>query len=485
MEFIGIVQSVRATMITRTTIRRISCALLLLLAMVPAHASTRPRYGGSVRILLQHKIMSLDPTIESDYPADRDKLASLLFETLTELDAQGHVRPKLASSWQADSSSRVWQFQLRGASFHDGTAVTAASVVSALKAVNPDWKITANGKQAITIELPSAIAYLPEMLSLPRFAIVKRLTNNTLAGTGPYKLSEFQAGQRALFYPNDEYWGGRPFPDAVEVLMGVPLREHLLERQLGRDHAAEVTIDQLRALEQTPQNVLLSHPSDLLVIVFPPPSNTRRSVDPKIRAALSEAINRMAISNVLLQRKSIPANGLLPQWLSGYEFAFGDAGNPDQARRLRAEVAGSASLTLAYDFSDPVARLVADRIAVDAREIGISVQAVGDPHVSSKAGRKSLTADAFLLHLPLESLDPAVALAALADDLELPAEIQNAISSANRAESLFASERRIMEDYRIIPVAHVSEALWLNNSVHNWQQLANGTWNVEQVWVEK
>src|SRR5437588_10540948 len=91
-----------------------------LFLVITASASTRPHYGGTVRVLIQHKVNSLDPGVETEYPADREKLASLVFETLTQIDAQGHARPKLAASWQAEAGQRIWQFQLHAANFHDG-----------------------------------------------------------------------------------------------------------------------------------------------------------------------------------------------------------------------------------------------------------------------------------------------------------------------------------------------------------------------------
>src|ERR1700674_5892996 len=127
----------------------------LVLAAVPSPASSRPRYGGTVRVLLRHKITSLDPLQESDDHATRDRVASLIYETLTTIDAQGRTRPKLATSWQADSTRRVWQFNLRAANFHDGSPVTAATVAASLKSANPEWRVVANGKQQVTVETPS------------------------------------------------------------------------------------------------------------------------------------------------------------------------------------------------------------------------------------------------------------------------------------------------------------------------------------------
>lgn len=450
-------------------------------------ASTRPHYGSTARVLLQHKINSLDPLVETDYPGDRDQLIPLIFETLTEIDAQGRLRPHLASAWQPEAGQRVWQFQLRLANFQDGTAVTSNVIVASLKSVSPDWKFTINNRQAFTIETPGPSPHLPEILSLPKFAIVKRLADNTLVGTGPYTLSQWQPGEHALFTANDDYWSGRPYPDAIEVMMGASLREHLLERNLGHDHAAPVGLDQMRTLEQTSQNVVLSRPSELLVLLFLRTGQAqagKKAVDPRIREAVADTIDRSAISNVLLQRRATPATSLLPQWLTGYEFMFPDKPDPEQAHKLRTQAGMVPPVSLAYDFSDPVSKLVAERIAVDAHEAGIVVQPVGDTHTNTRSGRKASGADAVLLRVPLRALDASAGLEGIAEELELPGEMLTAILGAGRPDELFAAERKALEDFRAIPVAHLSQALWLNNTTHNWQQLPNGEWKLDQLWVE-
>jgi ABC-type transport system substrate-binding protein len=229
----------------------------------------------------------------------------------------------------------------------------------------------------------------------------------------------------------------------------------------------------------------------LLALVFlqgdTPPRSGRKPVDARIREALGLAINRAAISNVLLQRRGTAASGLLPQWFTGYEFLF--PGNLDlaHARELRADAAAYVVVTpimLAYDAGDPLAKLVAERIAVDAREAGIVVQPYAESHVSSKAARSSMNADAVLMRLPLQSLEPSVSLAALAGDLGASPESLQAILGADRPEELLEAERRLLSDHRIIPVAHLPQAMWLSNNVHNWRQLVNGVWQLDQLWVE-
>ena len=406
------------------------------------YASSRPRYGGAVRVLLHDRVMSIDPTGDEDHPATRDRLAALAFETLTEIDAQGRLQPRLAVAWHADPAKRVWQFRLRLANFHDGTVLTAADAAASLAKSNPAWKYSAPDRQTVVIETPSPVQHMAETLALPRYAIVKRqMENNSavLTGTGGYKITQWQAGERAQFTANEDYWGGRPFADTIEFQMGASLRDQLMDRQLGPYAATELSVDQIRAVEQNNQTVYVSRPADLMAIVFPQRDCTgrpsKKAVDARVREALGLAINRAAISNVLLQRKGTPAAGLLPQWLNGYEFMVGGATNLDRARELRSDAAAFVvimPIALAYDFSDPLAKLVAERIAVDAREAGIVVQPYGEAHINSKTARASINADALLLRVPLASVDPQTALAARFDDLGLLQATPSPVLAATR-----------------------------------------------------
>ncbi|HST77756.1 MAG TPA: hypothetical protein VLN58_04655, partial [Verrucomicrobiae bacterium] len=110
-------------------------------------------------------------------------------------------------------------------------------------------------------------------------------------------------------------------------------------------------------------------------------------------------------------------------------------------------------------------------------------QPYGEPHVANKAARAGMNADAVLLRLPLESVQPAVALAAALDDMGL-ANPTTAPLNAGRLEDVFELEGKSLADFRVIPIAHVSEAVWLNSNVHNWIQNSAGDWNLDQLWTE-
>ena len=72
----------------------------------------------------------------------------------------------------------------------------------------------------------------------------------------------------------------------------------------------------------------------------------------------------------------------------------------------------------------------------------------------------------------------------MADDLALPGETVSAILRSGRPDELAEEERKALAGYRAVPVVHLSQVVWTNNNVHNWLQLPNGDWNLDQLWIE-
>src|SRR5580765_8798872 len=80
---------------------------------------------------------SLDPALSTDVPTG--ELVALLFDNLTQFDADAQLVPGLARSWETDAAGRSYTFHLRqDAHFHDGRPVKAANVrASMLRALAP------------------------------------------------------------------------------------------------------------------------------------------------------------------------------------------------------------------------------------------------------------------------------------------------------------------------------------------------------------
>jgi len=99
-------------------------------------AADAPRSGGTLRLAVAG-LATYDPA--TVVPTDQAEMvvADLVADGLTAIDAQtGGVVPSLAESWVADDAGTTWTFTLRaGATFSDGTALTAADVAAALTRV--------------------------------------------------------------------------------------------------------------------------------------------------------------------------------------------------------------------------------------------------------------------------------------------------------------------------------------------------------------
>jgi hypothetical protein len=220
-----------------------------------------------------------------------------------------------------------------------------------------------------------------------------------------------------------------------------------------------------------------SDPVDLFALRFDMARPTVQ--DARLREAISLAIDRASIADVVLQRQGLPAGGLLSNWLSGYAFLFPSAPNLARTKELLTatgrEVSRAAPLVLIYDSADGEARAVAERVAVNLKEAGIAVQLSGQ---TTGAATKPLASDIRLVRERIGSPDAAVALPALLDSLGEP------ITVPETPEQAYAAERAPIDAFRVIPLLHVSESYGLSPQVRDWMAPRWGGWRLEDVWLE-
>ncbi len=452
--------------------------LLLLVAVslslaIAAPARTRPHYGGTLRVAIGEAPASLDPA-ESNRPGNSmlPSLSRLIFDTLVTVDARGQAEPALSPSWQADPSYQRWQFSIRrGVAFHDGTAVSSDAVAASLRTANPDWKVFATG-EAVIIECNAPTPYLPAVLALPRYGIAKR-TGGKVVGSGPFAIERWDPGKKLALSARDDYWGGRAFLDSIEIEMGKSFREQMIALDLGKADLVEVAPDQARHAVLEGRRVESSPPAEWMGLVFT--RDVQSAEDGKLREALARSIDREAMNNVLLQGGGEPAGTLLPGWMSGYAFLFPTAIDLQGARQARDAVRQAPAWTLGYDASDPLARVIAERIALNARDAGLTIQTTA-----------SATADIRLVRMRLPSLDAWVALSELARSLGLPqpkfdGDPLQQTADASRA---YAAENTLLQSQRIIPLLHLRTAVALGANVMGWREDPDGSWRLQDVWLE-
>lgn len=435
----------------RLTAWRLLAIASLISAAAPA--ATRPHYGGTLRVQMRARVNALEP---SEF-AVQENLAALVFDRLVNWSESGQPQPALAISWRHDADFKRWEFELRpGVKFHDGSPLTAAIAATALERLGA---IAPSDTLVIRSEQPN-----PKLLATLAGAgqsIWKRGADGGLLGTGPFRIVNWDQGRRAVFAANEDYWAGRPYLDALEIEMGRSPREQALDFDLNRADIVELASGDSRRNLRNGGRIWTSQPVDLLALIFEP------GADERFREAVALSIDRATIHNVLLQKQGAPASAILPQWLSGYAFLFAESRNLEHARQIISGLQRDAPIAIGYDPLDITARSIAERIAVNAREVGLVVRPV--PAGQAAAAR--------MIRARVNSPDPAQALAGIAAALGLPS------SAPGSPEDLYAQERAFLQSYRIVPLFHLPEVYGLGPRVRNWAPPRWSSWKLENVWL--
>ncbi|MGI9104307.1 MAG: ABC transporter substrate-binding protein [Terriglobales bacterium] len=435
-----------------------------MLLAIAAPAETRPHYGGTLRVAMRGDLRSLDPAAaQGDAFA---QIAPLIYDTLTHQDANGKPLPALASAWQQESEHR-WRLTLRsGARFSDGTPLGPSVVAQSLHDANADWNVRALG-DAVLVESEQPLPDLPAQLALARNSIALR-ADDKLIGSGPFRVSEFQPGRRITLAALEESWHGRPFMDAIEIQFGRTTRDQAMDLELGRVDVIEVAPEQLTRMAQSGRRVVVSDPVELLALRF-----SHSLKDARVRQAIARSVDRDAIVNVLLQRHGEAAGSLLPNWISGYAFLFPTAPPTAVVRQVRTSMKPSPALTLVYDATDPLARLVAERIALNAADAGITLKTLPNT-------QNTTVPDAQLLRLRLPSTDAGVALSELARGERLSLSIGGVPVIA---AEVYRTDSAALQEFWAVPIAYMPVAWALNSRVRNWTTSRDGSWRLEEVWL--
>jgi peptide/nickel transport system substrate-binding protein len=438
---------------------------------------SRPRYGGALRIETHEKVSSLDPSEWSavGFEPIKEKLISLIFERLVQLDENGHPQPALAVSWQHDAKYKRWRFHLRtDVKFHDGSILTPELAATALRAFTNEWKPGAQG-EILLIESDKSRPDLLYDLAKVSHSIFLRGADKKVFGTGPFQLDKWDTGRNlVVLVANEQHWAGPPFLDSLAITMGRPLEKQLTDL---KNHDADFIEFWPYPKRQLPEEdkVWVSSSRALIAVVFE--RGRLASENAGLREALALSIDRSRMHRLLEQGEI--AGSLLPQNLSGYAFLFSTKKDVDKAKELVAKMGPTPlTLALAYDASDPLASSLAnmaDRIKADAGAAGITIN----------PSSRSTNPDIRLVRLPIRLSMPASALTDLFESLHL-ADIEPPLDRTS-IESLYAAENVAISSYRVIPLFHVPEIFGYSPQLKTGKTMCADPfdeWRFGDMWLE-
>lgn len=435
--------------------RRFAISCVLLVCALPAIARTRPRYGGALRVETAG-----DPWQRPDGLARR-----LVYDGLTRIDAKGSVQPALAVGWEADSGDHRWEFRLRpGVHFHDGSPLTSTAVVSSLN-------LSCNGKcpwstvhavgSTVVFTSDGPMPNLSSLLASDEFLISLVVAVDGTApqgniGTGPFQVASSVNGVLSL-KANEASWRGRPFVDTIEIGAHRAVRDQWLDLSLGRADVVEVPVETIRQAQQQKLKIAMAPHVELLALKT---AEFGALANPIVRGAISTAIDRGAIANVIFQKQGEVTASVLPQEISGFACLYPTDRDLSKAQSLRGGLT-VPTLTIGAE-GDSVMQLAAQRIALNLHEVGFNA-------VVAAQGSNSARADLTLRRFPLAGADPSAVL-----DEVLRSAGDSLLASDANPTSLYKTERTFLDQHTLIPLVDLPRAYALGPRVRDLHLIAEG-----------
>jgi peptide/nickel transport system substrate-binding protein len=354
--------------------------------------------GGNLRIGQEYDLGTLDPQILTS--VGDQQMTTNLFEGLTAYELGGvEVVPGLATEWTADEDGTVWRFKLReGVPFHkDYGELKASDVVFTLKRLvdeataSPNAAQLANlkdvraeGDYEVVIELTAPDPALPDKLASRYTSIVSEKAAKEKGekfgqdpiGTGPYQFDHWTPGQETVLTAFDGYWGGAPKLDEVtyRAIPDVTTRNNAF--QADEIDIVQVTDPDILARHKANEDVQISSVPGLITRFFGMNTEMEPFDDPRVREAVTLAVDRETMLNGLFNGISTPATGILsPDVNHATEDILGYEHDPEKAKELLAEAGypDGVDVTFSVPNIDRFTR-PATVIQEDLADVGINAE---------------------------------------------------------------------------------------------------------------
>lgn len=368
-------------------------------------AAQTPKAGGSFRVGLDdgNTADSLDPaTYNSRFMIT---MAHTRNNFLTEIAPDNQVKGELAESFEASKDARTWTLKIRkGVEFHNGKTFDAndalaslnyhrdeASKSAAKALLDGIEEIKADDASTLTIKLKSGNADLPYALTDYHLIMMAakdgKVDPMETAGTGPYKLDEFEAGIRAGLSKNPNYWkkDRAHFNEVIFIAVNdVVARQASLQSDTF-DAIIEVDYVTSDTLAKDP-NVRLDEVPSGTHVGMPMFCDAEPFKNKDLRTALKLACDRQALIDRILRGHGSVGNDhpIAPV------MPFFDASqaqreyDPDKARAL-IKKAGLEGLKIQLSAADTVITGAVDMAtlyAEMAKKIGVEITVKREPNDS-------------------------------------------------------------------------------------------------------
>ena len=299
-------------------------------------------------------VTSLDPHQGKETPAVQ--VNTQIFDTLVTVDPEtNEVVPQIAESWE-QTDDQTYVFKIReGIKFHDGSDLTAEDVKFSLDRarnsaavsyiVNFIEEVTVDDDHTVTVKTTAPYAPTLRNLAITFAAIVPKAVveadENAFiqnpVGSGPYKFVEWNHGDHVTLKAFDDYYAGKPETENLIMKVIPETSQRTIALETGEvDLAYDLAVNDIPKVNSDDKLTVYEIPS--LTCWYVSMNMNKKPFDnPKVREAMSMAIDRQTIIDTINAGSGQTADAIIAPAVFGYYSTGVKEYNPTKAKELLAE----------------------------------------------------------------------------------------------------------------------------------------------------
>ncbi|WP_102346261.1 ABC transporter substrate-binding protein [Bacillus sp. Marseille-P3661] len=320
---------------------------------------TTSNNGGDLKLAISGGGQALAPA--SELRAISDVIISgTALEKLGKYDSEGKMQPLLAKSWEENSDELTITFELnQGIQFHDGTDFNAETVkwnieqfmeagrgeLNGIKAVEVlgDYTVQVQLEEWNSSMLNNICHFIPISSPTAYETNGKDWVKDNPIGTGPFKFVSWTKDQSVVFEKNPNYWQeGKPYLDSVTFYFMVDDTTATAALQAGEVQgivgAEPLSANTMKNVDGFNVKILTTGLGALGRGIISDSADPQSPfADPLVRKAVSYAIDREAIVEMLYYGNAIASNQWGVPGSPSYNNDVAITYDPEKAKELLKE----------------------------------------------------------------------------------------------------------------------------------------------------
>jgi peptide/nickel transport system substrate-binding protein len=338
---------------------------------------------------------------------------TLVYSSVTNINAKGDPVPGLASSWTYNSTGTEVTFHIRpNLKFSDGTPVNAAAIKDAIiraktqqnsaliEDLEPVSKVTTTGDYDVNVylnhpdyQIPLVFGERVLLVASPKAAADPTKLNQFPVGAGPFIATKIIPGQEAIFKKNPNYWDAKNIHIQTVYLYNAPSPETVVAGlESGTYNLADLAPSEAAAAKAAGLDVFVQpgfNAENISININKAPFKGH----PLLVDAIRYAINRQQFVQQLTFGYGGPTDEVFPPGYIGYDPSSANLWpyNPAKAKQLLAQAGfkpGQVHLPLVISSAESTAE--AEIVQSQLAAIGIKVSITVDPNWATPFFAKQL-----------------------------------------------------------------------------------------------